>query len=70
MNTRNSFKVFLLTLALIMTSLSPQSVDASPDQISPTYWYPYVASHSEDRDNYPFSSYDYTDVLFIHVTGY
>lgn len=39
-------------------------------QFSPTYWYPYVAGHSDDVDNYPFSSYDYGDVRFLHITGY
>ena len=34
------------------------------------YYYPSVAAHSDDVDNYPFSSYDYGDVRFLHITGY
>ncbi len=39
-------------------------------QIAPNYWYPYVAAHSNDVDNYPLSSYDYGDVRFLHINGY
>lgn len=39
-------------------------------QISPTYWYPLVAAHSDDMDNYPFDFRDYGGIRFLHVTGY
>jgi hypothetical protein len=34
------------------------------------YWYPYVAAHSYDVDNYPFLSYKYGNIRFLHATSY
>lgn len=43
-----------------------------PIQLTPPYpiWYPLVAGHSPDVDYYPFSSFDYNNVRFLHITGY
>ena len=33
-------------------------------------YYPLVASHSDDTDNYPFAYYDYGETRFLHINGY
>ena len=33
-------------------------------------FYPLVASHSDDTDNYPFAYYDYGETRFLHIRGY
>jgi len=33
-------------------------------------WYPLVAGHSDDADNYPFEALNYAEYRFIHITGF
>jgi len=33
-------------------------------------WYPLVAGHSDDVDNYPFEALNYAEYRFIHITGF
>jgi hypothetical protein len=37
---------------------------------SATSWYPLVAGHSDDVDNYPFEALNYAEYRFIHITGF